>query len=502
MPQTLAQMVRAKFPGAYDDMNDAALESSVRAKFPGAYDDIPLSSAQPAAPSAPSGQSSRGWPATIGDAAGDLLVGAGKGALQTATRLGRLVHKIPGVSAGMDAVLGTPGISDAAFADADARLAPQGVAQHIGKGAEQIAEVVLPGKAITAAGAGLGLAGRMGVEAAAGAGMSAAQGGNPIAGAVGGAAIPAIGAGIRAAVPALKEQAAKQVVQALGPTKERFKAMAERLTPGILQRGLRGSREQLQAHAADAAQTAGAAVDDAIQLYGSRQADTKPVLAALESAKDAFRTYGPAGRVVEIEPRAIRQLDGLQKVVTELGPTPPVEKLLAVRRAWDSVVDQAGGYAHRAGGAIGMPLKDMSEAKAKRDGATAIRQLLDAAVPELSAVNKEFSFWKSLDDVLTQTMKRTQPQGPGLVRQGAETAGAVVGGLAGSTQGPAGAVGGAVALAKLSKMATTVFSSPRWKLASAQAKDALADAIMTNDVGKISTALGRIGVVQGSKIGQ
>lgn len=41
MPQTLAQLVRAKHPGAYDDLSDQALESSVRAKFPGVYDDLP-----------------------------------------------------------------------------------------------------------------------------------------------------------------------------------------------------------------------------------------------------------------------------------------------------------------------------------------------------------------------------------------------------------------------------------------------------------------------------
>lgn len=37
----LAQMVRAKHPGAYDDLDDQALDRMVRAKYPGAYDDIP-----------------------------------------------------------------------------------------------------------------------------------------------------------------------------------------------------------------------------------------------------------------------------------------------------------------------------------------------------------------------------------------------------------------------------------------------------------------------------
>lgn len=41
--QTLAQMVRTKYPGAYDDLSDQQLEQQVRAKFPGVYDDLPLS---------------------------------------------------------------------------------------------------------------------------------------------------------------------------------------------------------------------------------------------------------------------------------------------------------------------------------------------------------------------------------------------------------------------------------------------------------------------------
>jgi polyhydroxyalkanoate synthesis regulator phasin len=39
--KTLPELVRAKYPGAYDDLNDAQLDTMVRAKFPGAYDDVP-----------------------------------------------------------------------------------------------------------------------------------------------------------------------------------------------------------------------------------------------------------------------------------------------------------------------------------------------------------------------------------------------------------------------------------------------------------------------------
>lgn len=44
--QTLAQRVRAKYPGTYDDLTDQQLEAAVIAKFPGVYDDIPKTPAQ------------------------------------------------------------------------------------------------------------------------------------------------------------------------------------------------------------------------------------------------------------------------------------------------------------------------------------------------------------------------------------------------------------------------------------------------------------------------
>lgn len=44
--QTLAQMVRAKYPGAYDDLNDQQLEAAVLKKFPGTYDDLPRTTTQ------------------------------------------------------------------------------------------------------------------------------------------------------------------------------------------------------------------------------------------------------------------------------------------------------------------------------------------------------------------------------------------------------------------------------------------------------------------------
>jgi hypothetical protein len=189
-------------------------------------------------------------------------------------------------------------------------------------------------------------------------------------------------------------------------------------------------------------------------------------------------------------------------VIEGLGPNARADQLVAIRRAWDRVVDQAGGFAHRAPGGIGLPLADQSEAWAKRQATTAIRQQLDAAVPELATVNKEFAFWRGLDDVLTQTLQRTQPQKPGLGFAAAKAAGHVVGGVLGASTGtgPIGAGIGAIAGGKLNSMLEKAFTGASWKLASAQMKDRLASAIASNDLPGIAMALARITAVQGSKI--
>lgn len=83
MQQTLAQLVRAKYPGAYDDLSDQQLESAVRAKFPGQYDDLPSSpvpAQTPTAPPAPTAARGTGYrpnqPAS--EAVGGFVRGVGK----------------------------------------------------------------------------------------------------------------------------------------------------------------------------------------------------------------------------------------------------------------------------------------------------------------------------------------------------------------------------------------------------------------------------------------
>jgi hypothetical protein len=516
--QTLPQRVRAKYPGVYDDLSDAQLDTAVRAKYPGVYDDLPK---PPADFSATNEKDASGNATLTGRAlttAKDVGVGALKGAAGIPVLFGRLAELVPGLPEAVDRLYGVPGISKNAFITIRHHLESTNAAQTVGKVAEQVAETIVPAGKIAKLGevaaarfaptlaplvgkTAARLIPKATVEGAGNAALSAAQGGDARIGAVTGVAAPAFGVALESAPAALREQATKKVIQALGPTKERFKAIAARLVPEIQKRGLGGGREVLQQKAAGMLEAVGDQLDAALQQFGTQKVGTGPVVTALETAKDAFRTTAASGAVVAFEPRAIRQLEGLQKIVTDLGPDATVEQLVAVRRAWDKVVDQAGGFAHRAGGAIGVPLKDQSEAWAKREATGAIRDLLATEVPDLAAINKEWSFWKNLNDVLTQTLQRTQPHGVGVGRMMAEGAGQVVGGAVGVTQGAATGVGGAFALGKVAALAQKVFTSPRWRFVDAKLRNSLADAIANDRVGQATSLLVRISGIQASKVG-
>lgn len=473
--------------------------------------------------------------------------------VNTATGLGEMVHQVPGVTRAVDAMYGQPGLSQRAFDEAHqltGTLKPQGAAEKLGYYGEQIAEIAAPASKVNAAGRAAStklapklapvigetaarLAPRMGVDAAASAAQAASQGGDPETAAVFGAAASPVGAlATRFAKPAatkLMEGAEKRVTQALGPTKERFKALAKKVVPEMLRRGTGSgmSREAMYEMAAQNAQKLSNDIDVALQKFGTKQVKSDEVVNALEAAKDAFQdvqemsvaeakrrgleklgTLMPNGQVRvampygDVEARAVTQLDRLKQVVQRMGDNPSVQRLVSLRRAWDNIVDQAGGYAQRAPGAIGQPLAEQHKAWARREGANAIRSLLSADVPDLAAINKEFSYWKTLEDILGQTLDRTKPQGPGLGARIAEVAGAVAGGAGGFHYGGSNkamtAMASAWALGKAVEMFQKVTTSPAWRMASANSRNKLATAIMNNDVGEITTALARISAVAGA----
>ena len=212
----LAAKIRAKYPGAYDDLSDADLEQKILVKYP-QYQDLVEEKPEEATPPVQQPRMPT-MQAEVGQYALEGLKGAAKGFLNTTGNLGQLLRKVPGVNA-LDNIM-TPIPID---------TTPTNTAQKVGYVLEQGAEYVHPAtrtlkavKATPVLRAAPKLAQRVLAEGASAAAVSAAQGnstaGNVAAGTIAGA-IPVVGAGLRAGARVVTNAALK-------PAQRELKRMA------------------------------------------------------------------------------------------------------------------------------------------------------------------------------------------------------------------------------------------------------------------------------------
>ena len=149
MPDTLAAKIRAKHPGAYDDMDDATLESAVTAKYPGVYDDMPRSTLPTKPVSAedfmrPEDIANRDNGTSI---TGGILKGATKGLGRTVMGIGEMAAgsglPLPGMSAARADPF-NPVLRSPLFQRTDAALANRNDAEKVG-GYMELAAELAPG---------------------------------------------------------------------------------------------------------------------------------------------------------------------------------------------------------------------------------------------------------------------------------------------------------------------------------------------------------------------
>jgi len=446
----------------------------------------------------------------------DVAIGAAKGVGSTVTNLGNLIRKVPGVSA-LDR-LGKP----ITFS-----ITPDNFAQTVGKTGEQVGEFFLPssmvGKAETAI-VGLLPAGKWALalaravpEAVSAYGVSKAQG-DPNAGVS--AAVGGMTGGasklLQRAGPALKGAAERGVGSAfqVGSDK-RMVALAKRVAPDVLSgkhgsvfsmtmRGVEERAERMAGHV-------GEQIEEQVKQYGKLNfGDTiDGIVNQMETAKDAYRVVVPAedvlshaGELTEktimFDAGKVNAINRLQRTMRELKDygVGTLDNLIGVRRAWDQVVSGAGGFAERgrtgtrAGRAA---LKDQTAGWAHREGTRAIRQVLsDPAhtdLKKLQALNAQFNFWTTIQDLSEGALgKQADPAGRMAKALGIAT-GALLGeqtsqrtGYGGTTGMVVGALAGTAGGAKLGNLVVAASRSPGFRLASAQVKNSIANALMSGQV--------------------
>jgi hypothetical protein len=291
-----------------------------------------------------------------------------------------------------------------------------------------------------------------------------------------------------AGVPeALQGSAEKSYAQVLNPTTKVNKAITAKIVPELLDRGvtaltMKGLQAQAQSHIA----AVGSAIGDAWDaLPAGTKTDLQPVYDHLQSAIDDTHSIpDSAGKMIPKGPEAERAIDNisrLQQTLVDVAEPDasgklqiPVDKIRDLRQYFDGIAAKAGRYPMN-------QLSDQSAAEAHGLAADSIRKELANDHPDIAELNKEYSFWKNTNQVVSDTLERRQGQAKPLGRQLASAAGAGAGFVSGG-------VGGAVLGRAAMDAIESATRSPAWRTVSAVLKSKLADAIASGKPNAIQFA--------------
>lgn len=281
----------------------------------------------------------------------------------------------------------------------------------------------------------------------------------------------------------LKTKAVKQFTEALAPTTKRTKAAAEKVVPELLEREVRGGLPTIQQRAQAGILKSKDEIEDVVETIAKNKVETRPILQRINDYKSKFIVDG-----VVVEPTAIKAADDIERAILELGDKVEAGSLISLRRIWDKTL------AARKGAAAFTDDLTSFRLEARREATNAIRKELATESPALAKVNAEFHFWKNVDEVVEETLKRKAPQS-GKLR---ERIGAGTGAVVGVKGGVIGSLVGTFLGSKL----TQVFNSAAWKTTSAVFKNNLADDLVNGRINKVIEFLRRLGIVTRNEIQQ
>lgn len=298
-------------------------------------------------------------------------------------------------------------------------------------------------------------------------------------------------------VPALLERQAVQQVadRVLAPGNVAFRGRAQQVAQGVLDRGMTGGRDALREAADLGMQESGAAIDAAVNAAGGSRSGVviNPIVAQLQRRIDELTVNGQPirgaeDRVAGLQAR-IQQLQQSAQTQPANSVRPPMAPAQAMsfddlRKVRDEQYRQAAeAKAYQRNG----DPKLADEAFAAAETGSAIRQEFGRLAPDLAAANADYTFFKTLGDVLDPAQGRPKQTTPTSgVTGGKRTVGAVVGMAAGSPM--AGFV-----LSTVLPWIEDLKARPEWQLADAQAKIRLARAIQDGNIGRARSLMAKLG---------
>jgi hypothetical protein len=279
----------------------------------------------------------------------------------------------------------------------------------------------------------------------------------------------------------LEREATQQVSErVLAPGNPAYKGKAQKIAPEVLSRKLSGGRMELQQAAEEGMAEAGARIDDAIQQAGGVKAPVpiveieagiRKAIADLRDSKGVAYSDQAAARIKQLEKRLVqvRSQGGRSGMAT-------FEDLRGLRDENYRLANEARGY-ERLGN-----VKMADEGWAARETGSVILETFARRSPAAAAANADFTFWKTLNDVLDPVKGRPKSQAPPAgVTGGARTSGAVAGAL---ISPKVAFVMGTVVPFIRERMADA-----SWQLADAQSKMKLAQAMKQGDIGRMRSAM-------------
>ena len=260
------------------------------------------------------------------------------------------------------------------------------------------------------------------------------------------------------AAPSLKESAKAGIGRVLAPTTKTDKAATQKIAQGILDRPLSSTaaltRKGMLEKAATQVESSGEAILDFPQLAG--RTSTDDILRVLEAKKGDFIVGGKA-----IIPEAIKKIDDVQATLRQFGDVIHDKDMQSVGRILSKEVAKGKN-------AFLQSADEASKVEVQKLASNAIRSTLAEKYPDLAKLNKEFTFWKTMEDVLTNTVARKTGQSTGLVKNLATIGGATV---------PGTPIEKGMYAAAL-RFITSAVQSPGWGIVSSKLKNSLADSMI------------------------
>lgn len=276
------------------------------------------------------------------------------------------------------------------------------------------------------------------------------------------------------AAKALKTSAGEALSKVFAPTKAADKAIIQKALPRLINESpIAISREGLSQNIGTSLRKAGQTLDDALaSIPGNTPIPPQrmqQVAGALSDEAKQFMAKDIHGNLVTIP--SAEPVVGLYRELGQFisNAEPSFENIRTVRKALDGLVDKSGNW--------NLTGAETSIKEIQRGLANDLRgALADTGGQAFQKANKDYSFYKGLQQVLEHTQERTTGQQGNLTKRILTAGGVAHGGITG------GVIMGALAKA---------MDSTAWRTVSAATKSKIADAIANDNLEGASALLTR-----------